>query len=173
MGAAFQAQSADHPLSWIAGQWCGQSDGTLIEETWLPPTSKLMLGVNRNIVDQKTVSFEYLRIIVDDHGQSHYVAQPGGRPATSFALVESGPNWARFENPDHDFPKWIAYQRQDKALTARIGGPGENGSEVEMRHSPGPFGSGIGRKANLPVGISIEQAWIAHDLLPLCEFDPR
>jgi hypothetical protein len=52
-----------------------------------------------------------------------YLASPRGRyPPTRFALVESGPRWAVFENPSHDFPRRIVYERKGNRLDARIEG---------------------------------------------------
>jgi hypothetical protein len=39
------------------------------------------------------------------------VAQPGGGPAVEFALTELSPTRALFENPQHDYPKRIVYER--------------------------------------------------------------
>ena len=50
-------------------------------------------------------------------------ASPQGRhPPTGFALVESGPRRAVFENPGHDFPQRIVYERTGDRLDARIEG---------------------------------------------------
>lgn len=47
--------------------------------------------------------------------------QPEGRAATPFRLTSHGPNWARFENPTHDYPKTIRYQREGDRLRAWTG----------------------------------------------------
>ena len=51
-------------------------------------------------------------------------------PPISFRLTASGDNWARFENPQHDFPKRVEYRRTANGLHAEIAGPGEAGKEL-------------------------------------------
>ena len=132
LGSLFQAHSADHRFGWMTGHWCSQTKGAVIQERWLPATDNLMLGVNRTVANNRTLAFEYLRIEVDEEQQAQFVAQPGGRQPIAFALADSGSDWARFENPDHDFPQGIEYRRQGDHLSARTSGPGKDGAEVEI-----------------------------------------
>lgn len=118
-------------FEWISGHWCSESNGERIEEIWLPPHGNLMLGMSRTLAGELTSSFEYLRIVMEDHHPS-YVAQPGGRPPVKFLRSDGGKYWVRFENPDHDFPTRIEYRRQGDTLHAMIGGPGEDGKEFEI-----------------------------------------
>lgn len=115
-------------LGWMSGRWCTTDGEQKIEEHWLPHRGDMLLGVNRTLKGDRTVSFEFLRIARID-GQVTYVAQPGGRPPTSFARSDAGVNWVRFENRAHDFPQRIEYRREGEALHAEIAGPGENGRE--------------------------------------------
>jgi hypothetical protein len=128
-GAREAEPTATPDLGWIAGHWCLESRGKLIEEHWLPAQGDLMLGLGRTVKGGSTVSFEFLRIELNG-GLTNYLAQPQGAPPTRFRLTASGPNWARFENPEHDFPKRIEYRRSDSGLHAEIAGPGEGGKEM-------------------------------------------
>jgi hypothetical protein len=128
-GASGAEPAATPEYTWIAGHWCLESRGTLIEEHWLPARGGLMLGVGRTVKGGTTVSFEFLRIEWKD-GVAHYLAQPQGAPPTAFRLTASGPNWARFENPLHDFPRRVEYRRGANGLRAQIAGPGEGGKEL-------------------------------------------
>lgn len=115
-------------VAWIAGAWVGtRSSGSSIEERWSPPLGGAMLAVSRTVnTSGKMVAFEYLRIIERDGGLV-YVAQPGGATKTEFVLTESGPTEdggqrAVFDNPRHDYPKRIVYERSaDGRLSATIG----------------------------------------------------
>jgi hypothetical protein len=120
------------PFSWLAGRWCLETHGQLIEELWLPSRGGIALGMSRTVDAAKTVSFEYLRI---EHSAeaTHYLAQPQGRPATAFKLTASGPDWARFENPQHDFPRRLEYRREGDRLHASIAGPGADGKDMTLR----------------------------------------
>jgi hypothetical protein len=68
------------------------------------------------------VFFEYLRI--EQRGDSvFYVASPMARKETAFLLVASDSGFARFENPEHDYPVRIEYELTgEEEITARISG---------------------------------------------------
>ena len=121
--------SAGEKIAWIAGHWCTDADGEVIEEFWLPPIGGEMLGLSRTRKKGQMTGFEYLRIVITD-GVMSYIAQPGGRPPTLFTRSASGENWVRFENPDHDFPQRIEYRRDGDTLKAEIAGPGSQGQEM-------------------------------------------
>ena len=109
-------------LTWLAGSWVLVSGNTVSEEHWTPPRGHTMLGLNRTVTDGRTAAFEYLRIESTPEGVV-YLASPQGRdPPTRFPLVESGPRRAVFENPSHDFPQRIVYERTGDRLDARIEG---------------------------------------------------
>ena len=57
------------------------------------------------------------------------MAQPNGDPPVPFRLTASGTDWARFENPGHDYPKRVEYRRTGQGLHAEIGGPAADGRE--------------------------------------------
>lgn len=120
-----------HDLAWMAGSWRQDKPGTAMEEFWTHADGGTLLGVSRTIVRNKTVFFEYLRIEARADGL-YYVAQPMGRPATDFKLVRCNSNGVLFENPRHDHPKRIFYQRPSAhRLTAHIEGD-ENGKAVSQ-----------------------------------------
>jgi hypothetical protein len=130
--AADAGTSTSANLDWLSGHWCARSAERLIEEYWLPAQGDLALGMSRTVEAGKTVSFEFLRI--ERSGTAtNYVAHPQGGPPTAFALSASGADWARFENPQHDFPKRVEYRRTSAGLHAEIAGPGRDGKETVIR----------------------------------------
>jgi hypothetical protein len=116
-------------FEWLSGHWCSERGGELLEELWLPPNGDLALGVGRTIRNGRTTSHEFLRIHTRD-GATSLTALPDGQPPTAFGLTASGVDWARFENPEHDFPKRIEYRRVTSGLHAEIAGPGKDGKET-------------------------------------------
>jgi len=62
-------------------------------------------------------------------GETHFVAVLEGQEPTKFKLTGSGADWARFENPQHDFPTRIEFRRTAGGLHAEIAGPGKDGKE--------------------------------------------
>lgn len=125
--------AADGPpaprFDWLSGQWCGESDGESLEEFWLPSKGNLALGVGRTIKGGITTSHEFLRIQTRN-GATSLTALHNGQSPTAFKLTASGADWARFENPEHDFPKRIEYRRVASGLHAEIAGPGDDGKET-------------------------------------------
>lgn len=109
-------------LSWLAGSWVMVESGNSSEEHWTQPSGGTMLGMNRTVINGRTVAFEYLRIAKTPQGVV-YMASPDGRyPPTPFALLEMAPDRAVFENPDHDFPQRIIYHRKGGTLDVEIEG---------------------------------------------------
>ena len=110
-------------LAWMSGHWSGGE----VEELWLEPKGDLMLGMSRTVRKNGRTAFEFVRIAKTDDGIA-YIAQPGGKPPTSFKLVESRPGRVVFANPAHDFPKRIVYELREGKLCARVD-DGKDGDE--------------------------------------------
>ena len=109
-------------LAFLTGAWGGVEDGVAAEEVWIAPAGGSMLAIHRDVSGGRTVGFEYLRIEAGSDGVTYW-ASPQGKPATPFRLVESAPNRAVFENPDHVYPRRILYWLgEDGALRAKIEG---------------------------------------------------
>lgn len=107
-------------LAWMEGEW-GSTQGRMeMEELWTAPKGDLILGLHRDWRQgSERASFEFLRIEAREGGLV-YVAAPGGGPATEFALVELEGQRAVFENPQHEFPQRLVYEREGGALAVRI-----------------------------------------------------
>jgi hypothetical protein len=118
------ARAAIGDMAWLAGAWVGKrgtGGTTSIEERWSPPLGGAMLAVSRTVSRGKLYAFEYLRI-VERNGGLVYVAQPNGASPTEFVLTELAGTRAVFENPRHDFPQRIVYERSAEGhLSASIG----------------------------------------------------
>ncbi len=114
-------------LDWISGTWTGEGGGVWHQELWLPAKGGTMLGLHHEVQQgiDRTLSFEYLRIEAREDGV-FYVASPGGRTSTSFALEELGERMVTFTNPAHDFPQRIRYERKGDELLARVEGVGSS-----------------------------------------------
>ena len=132
-----QEKPAIETIAWIAGHWTGTAGRATFEEFWLPPAGGALVGMSRTLAGTRMVAFEYLRIIQKE-GEIYYVAQPGGRPPTEFKLTSASANKAVFENPKHDHPKIITYEKDAGGnIVATIEGD-EKGRHLkqEFRFSP-------------------------------------
>jgi len=112
-----------HRLSWLTGTWRTERPDGYVAETWLPPQGGVMLGIGYTITGDELEFFEYLRIEARE-GSLVYVAQPAGQsPGVEFLMTDITGEGALFENPEHDFPEWICYQRTSEGrCTASVGG---------------------------------------------------
>ena len=118
-------------LSWMSGGWAGAQDAVEMEELWQTPKGNIMLGVHRDVVKGRAVSFEFLRIEATPAGITYW-GSPQGQPPTPFRMKELKNKRVVFENPEHDFPQRIIYWLgDDGALHARIEGT-ENGKSSSM-----------------------------------------
>jgi hypothetical protein len=123
------AETSLAALSWLAGSWVSEEGDRRIEEHWIPAAGGTMLGLSRTVVGNETVGFEFLRLESRPTG-IFYIAHPGARPGTEFALTRLEGEEAVFENPAHDHPKIIRYRLEpDGTLLAVIEGD-ENGRHV-------------------------------------------
>jgi len=109
-------------LGFFHGGWASDKGNTRTEEYWSPPRAGTMLGASRTMRGEKTVFFEYFR--VEQRGDEiFYIAQPGGKAPTEFKLTSFDGKVAVFENPQHDFPTKISYERiDDRTMKASIEG---------------------------------------------------
>lgn len=108
-------------LSWIAGNWISDDQGTITEEQWLEPRAGMMVGVNRMVFPNGKGTFEFLRVAETEKGLT-YFASPSGKPATPFLLKERDKTKVIFENKANDFPQRIIYERTGETMVATIEG---------------------------------------------------
>jgi hypothetical protein len=108
-------------LAWMAGTWRDDSrPGWTTEEMWLAPRRGTLLGLSREVFDQRTREFEYMRVAVDHDGGLGFYASLNGNEAVRFDVTEASATQLVVTNPAHDYPQRIVYQRQGNRLTATI-----------------------------------------------------
>ena len=118
-------------ISWMLGQWKSVSakTGNTSYENWTKVSDREWQGngfrLSRSGTD--TLFQEKLKIITKDNAL-YYVADLKENAAPVYfkftAINEQG---FTCENPEHDFPKKISYQREGNKLKATISG---NGKEI-------------------------------------------
>lgn len=133
-----KAQEELQRLDWLIGTWqrIDLPEGREGREIWSPATTEPGL-TGRGIATRRDGSRfeERLRIGIHDEAV-HYVAEVPGNPApVYFRLTRIDDNHVVFENPVHDFPQVIAYERDGDALLARISA-GDRQIEFRFRHDP-------------------------------------
>lgn len=118
-GSAAAASAAD--LAWMAGCWAGGEGDRRVEEQWMAPAGGTLLGMSRTVAGGKTRAWEFMRI-EEDAGSVVFIAKPSGQEGASFPSIAVEEGRVVFENPDHDFPQRVIYQRTDGGLLGRIEG---------------------------------------------------
>lgn len=115
-------------LRWLAGCWELRTPARVTLEMWMPPDGDLMLGASRTVAGGFTREYEQLRLqAVGD--TLVYTASPSGQRETAFRGTVVSDSGFTVENPAHDFPQRIGYQRRGAdSLIARIEGPGPSGT---------------------------------------------
>ena len=146
--AAAQAPATIGHAAWLAGCWVTQRGSATIEEQWMAPAGGTMLGMGRTIREGRLDDYELMLIRARD-GRVDYEAHPMMQPTAVFTATVISDTLLQFENPRHDFPRLIAYQRRGRdSLAARIAaGPAPGDKQVLIpyrrvacagtaRHSP-------------------------------------
>ena len=96
-------------VAWLAGCWEMVSEGKVVEEQWLAPRGKSMVGVSRTVRGDSLAGYE-LMIIREQDGRLAYEAHPSGQPSAVFLSITLSDTLVLFENPQHDFPQRVGYR---------------------------------------------------------------
>ena len=107
---------------WLSGCWVASAGDIRSEEVWMEPEGGLMVGMARTVRDGVATGHEFLLLQRKD-GRLTYSAYPSGQDPTDFQATEVSTQRLRFENPQHDFPQAIEYERTSlDSLTAKVYG---------------------------------------------------
>lgn len=131
-----RATASVEVLAFLVGTWVADTPEGRVTEAWTKEGDALV-GRSETVKDGAQSFYEDLRIATND-GVLVYSARPMGRtPATEFRRTDDGgtANVVVFENPAHDFPKRIRYERNGDRLTASIDADGK-GATWEYRRAP-------------------------------------
>jgi Domain of unknown function (DUF6265) len=131
--------SSTHPnmakAEWFIGEWENKSaEGDLVEN-WKKVNDSLYMGENYFIVKGDTVFAEKVAL-VDIYGKMSYNVSDADQNAgesVPFVMTSIDDNQVIFENPEHDFPSKITYNKvAPDSLVAEISGikDGKPASEV-------------------------------------------
>jgi len=138
---AAQAPASIARAAWIAGCWVTERGKATIEEQWMAPAAGTMLGMGRTIREGELDDYELMIIRAKD-GRVDYEAHPMMQPTAVFTATVVSDTLLQFENPRHDFPRLIAYQRRGTdSLVARIAaGPATGDRQIRFTYRRMPCG---------------------------------
>jgi hypothetical protein len=88
----------------------------------MKPEGELMVGMGRTVRGRVATGYEFLLLQMKD-GHLTYSAHPSAQDPTDFRATDVSTERLRFENPQHDFPRVIEYERTSlDSLTAKVYG---------------------------------------------------
>jgi len=128
-------------LGWLQGCWAVTAGEREVEEYWMAPKGTSMLGIARTTHSGVLADYE-MTLIRQAEDHLVFEAHPSNQPMALFHSIEVSRSRIVFENPKHDFPQRIGYERKGNALLAWIEGT-QNGKvrRIEfpyLRTSCGP-----------------------------------
>ena len=98
-------------VEWLQGCWEVVAGPQVIEEQWAAPRGDSMIGMGRTLRDGRLTQYEL--IVLRERGDRlAYEAHPSGQPSAVFLSQIVGESTVVFENPEHDFPQTIGYQKR-------------------------------------------------------------
>jgi hypothetical protein len=107
-------------LAWFAGCWRIVRADQVIDEQWMAPSGGVMLGMSRTVRAGVTTAMEFVTLRIVD-GRIVYEANPSGQAPVAFTATSATADRVVFENPKHDYPKRITYERKgNDAISAWI-----------------------------------------------------
>ena len=87
----------------------------------MAPRGASMVGMSRTARPNGLAGFEFL--LVRERGDHLvHIAHPSGQQKTEFVSTTTSAGKIVFENPEHDFPQRIGYERAGTQLSAWIEG---------------------------------------------------
>ena len=106
-----QVPSGIERLAWLQGCWETTAGVRTVEEQWMSPRGGNMIGMGRTLRDGHLAEYE-LVVLREQGDQLAYEAHPSEQPSAVFLSRLVSDSMVVFENPKHDFPQTIGYQRQ-------------------------------------------------------------
>ncbi len=116
------AQPSLQKLTWLTGEWLTESAKTVTIESWQRVQPGLLSGKAVRIKkDSGDTLFTESLMIAEMGGEVFYIAKVPENPfPVSFKLKAVSDSSVVFDNPLHNFPQRVQYQRKSAGLTATV-----------------------------------------------------
>ena len=126
--AAQQVTEDFNKLDWLQGTWTrtNVNPGRTAHEKWQKISSTEWQGLGISMNGNDTVFVEKLKLVIKD-GKIYYVADiVENQEPVHFKFTVITDNGFICENPQHDFPKKISYQKNGSGIKVTISGDGKS-----------------------------------------------
>jgi hypothetical protein len=119
--ARAQGRPRIEQLAWLQGCWGSNAGPRIVEEQWMAPRGRSMLGMSRTVRGEALIGYEH--VVIREQGERlSYEAHPSGQPEAVFLSTAVTGDSVVFENRAHDFPQRVGYTREGESLNAWIEG---------------------------------------------------
>jgi uncharacterized protein DUF6265 len=123
-----------HRLAWLQGCWATVNQERAVEEQWMAPRGKTMIGTSRTVQGANLVSYEFMLIRQDGERMALEI-RPSGRAPVIYNASALTASSVVFENAQHGFPQKIGYRRAgDNLMYAWI--EGDHNGDVQRAEFP-------------------------------------
>ncbi len=136
-GPKMEPKISINDVGWIAGTWKGESEGAQVEEHWMKPRGKSMVGMYREATDERLIMFESLLIeeAADGVWLRFNIFRSGFKPRSDKLLVakvvKAEKGFVIFESPPDAEKLRLTYRLKGEELTVTV--------EVERQGKPVSF----------------------------------
>ena len=123
-----QSTAADFKkLQWLTGEWnrTNAKPGRSGIEKWVMNSPTELQGLGISMRGSDTAFVEKIKITVKNNNIYYVADVPENKGVVLFKLTKITDSEFVCENPNHDFPKIIAYTRDGTKLKATISGNGK------------------------------------------------
>lgn len=121
-------------LEWMSGSWTCEIWGGTFEEYWAAPRGGAMIGMGRHLVGAETRFIEFMSIEAEPEPAMWILLghpSKGTKEPHRFRLTTATATEGVFEDPGHDFPSSIRYEKlAPHAMRCRL--TGERFGEAEL-----------------------------------------
>lgn len=121
--------------NWFLGRWKNNSPEGNLSESWVKQNDSTFNGESYFVIENDTVFAESIQLEERNNQLLYVVTVPNQNEEkpVAFTLTKESSNQLIFENPNHDFPNTIIYNKVGKdSLVAEISGmkDGKNASQL-------------------------------------------
>ena len=126
-GGVTAQQMEIRQFEWLLGTWKMETTKGTLLETWTAESDTTMVGRSIRVKTGDTLLLERIRIVCNRSGCAYIPIAEGqnnNKPVV-FRMTTISQNGFVAENPAHDFPKRIQYDRDSERLNASVSGNGK------------------------------------------------